>query len=305
MGERGVDARWLLVVWLVGCAGAPTPPPLDELTPSVEEVAPAEDPPPPPAVKTPEIPLELFHQLAKGEVMLGDFIDPGEGLLLTEANTGSPAGIDERSEPDGSIRLARRACGQVLYHQVERLSQELKADAERALDAMVCEGLVCRVPGQLEYDLDEIYTFRVREGGFVLESVQSVEAALVEPEVAEALSAWSADAATQRQGGRCDRHSPENNAWFYRVCHTAQDRSPGLPLRNGPSWDDDEHTTILPGRVMRDGLLVEDLGGRDDGWWRVRVLRTGDVGWVVSTNSDKRSPNNGKPVLCPVESGPP
>ncbi|MEO1266913.1 MAG: hypothetical protein AAFX99_02380 [Myxococcota bacterium] len=278
---------WL--VWLLGCGTTPSPTP-EPTTPPVQP------PTKPPAPLAPSIPLELFMGIAQGELPLGDFINPSQGLVTTDVYTPT-SDIDQRSGTDGNIKIARRVCGRVLSHHVDQLSQSLTEALSEENDAITCDGLVCHIPGQFESTPDRVFTFRMEGDRPVLESVQQVEQALLEPSAAKDLMDWSAQQVGAMRGGQCNDSDTTINAWYYTICNTSQDSSPGLPLRDSPNWKDTTET-LLPGSVMRDGLLLEDLGGRDNDWWFVRVLRTGDTGWVVSTNSDSRSPNQGKPVLC-------
>lgn len=92
-------------------------------------------------------------------------------------------------------------------------------------------------------------------------------------------------------------NAPDTEQGDLVVCNTNQDSNPGLPLRTGPSWKG-RYSTILPGYQMMDGVVLESMGERKRGWIKVRVAKTGDVGWVITKNKDRRSPGYGSRVVC-------
>ena len=265
---------------------------------------------PPPVAQTPHPPsdqmtLERFRNIAIGEDNLVDMIDPDSGLWMTEIYRRS--GDDDT--PDLERHVARKVCGDALFYTAESLKKNLREKAHLELADMMyedegearskffaCSSLSCSVTGLGSPNVNARFRFERRGKTLWLQSV-AIQQRSNNPAWNKKAQSWLE--AQRDNGTPCDTLSVDINRGFFSVCHTSKDRTPGLPLRSGPSWSK-PHTTTLTGRSMTDGALVEDLGERSNGWWRVRHIKSGRSGWVVSVNSEKRSPDYGKPVLCPL-----
>lgn len=309
MDSRQRVAGWAVVVGLsawCGCTceepakpsgmgdAATSAPAAEEAAPEVQEAA--------PKAEAGEMTDARMLRVARGEEALGGLVDRTRGLVVVERYE-DPSGEDGRLQ-DGWVSVSRRLCGEPLELELARLARDLRSRSEVAEEdgeaLFRCEAGRCAHAGLGEYDVEGSYHFEVRDGRLVLDRVWRLASALITEEVTASNRAYIESEVKRLAGGTC-AGGVAINAGFYRVCNTASDRKPGLPLREEPSWDSSQ-PSLLGHEAMQDGRLVEDLGSREGEWWRVRVVHRGvqHEGWVQGRNREAGSGGEGLPTLCPV-----
>lgn len=248
-----------------------------------------------------EMTVATFKGLGNG---LAPVIDKERGILVVEYFT-EPAERYDRLDKDGVVAISRRLCGRPLEHWIQKLQRDIQSRVEMAEDAgedvdmMRCTKNVCEHEAEMEWDVSGTWTFHQHaDGRPILDSIVHVEGGPVDESFRTRGFRWARKEVERLGAGSCKGESEEINRHLYVVCNTAGDRSPGLPIREEPNWSPDLEE-LRPGAETTDGTLVEDLGGRKGEWWKVQTLdERRDVGWVVSVNGDKDSPQKGKPTLC-------
>lgn len=148
---------------------------------------------------------DLFRRVAEGDRALAELIDPRKGLVLIEYFSDA-SGEDPRADPDGTVRIAERLCGDDLTAGLERLSRDLALRAEQSSfdPTFACEGLACTHPAEMEFDVSGTYRFDRRDDGTLrLESVTRIEGAAVLEEFLERAREWTEQQRARLAGGDC------------------------------------------------------------------------------------------------------
>ena len=239
-----------------------------------------------------------FGGLVDGK--LPSAVDAERGVIVVEYFS-EPAERDSRANKEGIIALSRRYCGRPLQAFTKKLQADLRYRSEQEGEGdFSCNDDHCDHNALGEYDVNGTYRFGAGpDGKPVLISVVHIEGGFVTDEFSDEGEAWAARELKRLDNGSYKDDGPEINRWLYEVCNTRNDANPGLPLRADPTWSKDVED-VRPCAQMPDGTLVEDLGGREQSWWRVQVFEGNDDGWVVHENVDKKSPQHGQPTLCPA-----
>lgn len=154
-----------------------------------------------------------------------------------------------------------------------------------------CKNNICGYLGNGEWDQGLQFYFSAKEDGFQLKSVTYLDP----------VSMYDLDKQLfgYFKGVNCVKRNKKINTGLLRVCNTSKDRKPGLPLREAPTWKKSTKT-IRSGSQMLDGTILVDLKHRKGKWIAVQHLPSGDKGWVISVNTDRKNTKN--PVVCPLGS---
>jgi len=255
-----------------------------------DEAAPAAAP------QAPRLDVAAFKALAT--TGFAGALDGSAGLAVARALSCQEPENDLEKRP---LKRARLLCGAGMEWQAEQIQRDLLRRIGNDQE-LRCEGLVCSHDAEGEFDEAGRYEFEARDGALFLRSVAYVEGGPVSEEFMAEGRAWTQKELAALRKLTCAAQSPAVNHGLYRVCNTARDENPGLPLRAEPSWKAGV-AALRSGAEMPDGTLVDDLGARRGQWWGVQVLEPAASGWVKSVSTEK-----GKvalPVLCPLGPTPP